>query len=283
MAYTLLAVLFSLLWAAAFVGVKVALRSSPPLFLMAFRFLVAGTLLLLVARLRGRALPATAAGWRPLVVLGLLNNALYLGLSSMGLRHVSAGMGAVIASTNPLLLAVAAAWLLRERLTALRVGGLLLSFGGVVWIMRSRLGEDNRPGGMALMLLAIVFLVSGTIAFKRLRVTHDLLVVNGGQLLAGGVALMGPSLLLEPVGAVRFTVSFLAAQAFLILGVSGLGMLIWFWLLRHGDAGRASAYFFLNPVLGLFLGAALLGEPLRVEDFAGAAAVALGIYVVQRG
>jgi drug/metabolite transporter (DMT)-like permease len=58
---------------------------------------------------------------------------------------------------------------------------------------------------------------------------------------------------------------------------------IWFWLLRHGDATRASAWFFLNPVIGVFLGAAILGEPLRVQDFLGAATVALGIHLVQRG
>ena len=60
-------------------------------------------------------------------------------------------------------------------------------------------------------------------------------------------------------------------------------MLIWFWLLTHGDATRASAFFFLNPIFGLFLGALFLGEPLTAIDFAGSAAVALGIYLVQRG
>ena len=282
MRYTLLAVLFSLLWASAFIGVKVALQSSPPLFLMAFRFLVAGGLLLTYARLRGRRLPRTRAEWGPLVALGLLNTALYLGLSSIALQHLSAGTGAVLASTNPLLLALVAAWLLGERLTAAKIAGLLLSFTGVVWIMRARMGDADRPEAMGLAMLAIGFLVTGTLVFKKLRVAQDLLVVNGAQLLAAGVALFLPSLALEPIGTVRFTPSFLAAQAFLILGVSCLGMLIWFWLLRHGDASRASAYFFLNPVLGLFLGALLLGEPLRVQDFAGSAAVAIGIYLVQR-
>ena len=117
---------------------------------------------------------------------------------------------------------------------------------------------------------------------SQTRTTTRLSRREFGGLLAAGVALFLPSLALEPIGTVRFTPSFLAAQAFLILGVSCLGMLIWFWLLRHGDASRASAYFFLNPVLGLFLGALLLGEPLRVQDFAGSAAVAIGIYLVQR-
>lgn len=280
--YTALAVLFSALWAAAFVAVKVALASSPPLFLMAVRFLAAGALLLAWVGLTGRALPRTRREWRALVVLGLLNNALYLGIASLALRHVSAGTGAVLASTNPLILAVAAWWFLGERLGLARALGLLVSFAGVVWIMRSRMGEANHPGWMTAMLLAIAFLVGGTVLFKRLRPGADLLVVNGVQLLVAGVALIAPSLLLEPVAAVRLTPSFLAAQAFLVVGVSGLGMGIWFWLLSHGDASRASAYFFLNPVLGLFLGALLLGEPLGPGDLAGSAAVAAGIYLVQR-
>lgn len=280
--YTLLALLFSFLWAAAFIGVKVALRSSPPIFLMAFRFLVAGVLLLAYARLRGLVLPATLAEWAPLALLGLLNNAIYLGLSSIGLRGVSAGMAAVLASTNPLLLALAAAWLLGERLTAWKVAGLLTSFAGVVWMMRSRMVGGDRPDAMALILLSICFLVAGTVVFKRLRLAQGLLVVNGGQLLVAGAALIVPSLIWEPVGSVRFTASFLVAQAFLILGVSCAGMLIWFWLLRHGDASRASAYFFVNPVIGLFLGWLLLGEEFHPQDLAGSVAVALGIYLVQR-
>jgi len=280
--YTLLALLFTFLWAAAFVAVKVGLYSSPPFFLMASRFLVAGVLLLAFGRLRGQTLPGSLGYWGALVVLGLLNYAIYLGLTAVALRHLSAGTGAVLASTNPLILAVVAAVFLKERLTSWKVVGLLTSFGGVVWVMRNRMGGDDRPESMALILLAIAFLVTGTILFKRWGLTENLLVVNGGQLLAAGVALMIPSLLLEPVGSVRFTPSFLAAWGFLILGVSCAGMWIWFWLLSHGDASKASAYFFLNPILGLFLGALLMGEPLHPLDFAGSAAVAVGIYLVQR-
>ena len=57
--YTLLALLFTFLWAAAFVAVKVGLYSSPPFFLMASRFLVAGVLLLAFGRLRGQTLPGS--------------------------------------------------------------------------------------------------------------------------------------------------------------------------------------------------------------------------------
>jgi drug/metabolite transporter (DMT)-like permease len=280
--YTALALVFTFFWSAAFVAVKIGLRDAPPFFLMSSRFLVAGGVLLVLAAAQGRPIPRSLAAWRPAVVLGLLNYALYLGLTALALRHLSAGMGAVLASTNPLMLALAAPWCLGERLTVWKAVGMLTSFGGVVWVMASRLGDQNRPSAMALVLLSIACLVAGTILFKRMEDVPDLLVLNAGQLVAAGVALAVPSLLWEPLGEVRLTASFLAVQAFLIAGVSWLAMMAWFWLLSHGDATRASAWFFLNPILGLLLGALVLGEPLRPEDLAGGVAVALGIYVVQR-
>lgn len=280
--YALLALLFCHLWSGAFVAVKVGLASSPPLFLMASRFLVAGAVLLAWARLAGRSMPAGGRAWATIALLGLLNNAIYLGLTAIALRSVSAGMGAILASTNPLMLAVAAPWFLGERLTPRRLVGLLVAFGGVVWVMGSRVGPDNRPWSMALLVLSIAFLVTGTILFKRIPADQDLIVLNAGQLFVAGVALIVPSVLLEDLGSVRLTASFLASQAYLIAGVSWVGMVIWFWLLRHGDATRASSWFFLNPVIGVILGALILGEPLRLGDFLGSATVALGIYIVQR-
>ena len=281
--YALLALVFCHLWSGAFVAVKIGLASSPPLFLMALRFLIAGALLLAWARLTGRRMPAGPREWASIALLGLLNNALYLGLTSIALRDLSAGMAAILASTNPLMLAVVAPWWLGERLTGRKATGLLVAFAGVVWVMASRVGPDNRPEAMALLVLSIAFLVAGTILFKRVHPDQDLVVLNAGQLVVAGVALAVPSAGLELLGTVRLTWSFVAVQAYLIAGVSWAGMLIWFWLLRHGDATRASAWFFLNPVIGVFLGAAILGEPLRVQDFLGAATVALGIHLVQRG
>ena len=280
--YTALALLFSFIWSSAFIAVKISLESSPPLFLMASRFLVAGGVLLVYAGLRGRRLPRGARQWWPLAALGILNFGLYLGLTSVALQHLSAGMGAVLASTNPLMLAVVAPWVLHERVGPLKITGIVISFAGVVWMMRSRLGDDNRPGAMVLVVASIMCLVAGTLLFKRMRLDYDLLVLNGAQLFAAGVFLIVPSLLLEALGDVRVSLRFLLSQAYLIVVVSWIGMATWFWLLRAGDATRASAWFFLNPVLGLVLGALLLGEPLGAQDFAGAAAVAAGIYLVQR-
>lgn len=227
-------------------------------------------------------MPLHAQEWRAIAVLGLLNHALYLGITTFAIERMSAGMAAVLASTNPVLLALVAPWALGERLTGLKWVGLLLSYSGVVWVMWSRVGADNRPEAMAVFLAAVGFLVSGTIAFKRLAPASDRLVLTGGQLLVAGLVLGVPAALFEPVASVRLTADFVLGQTYLIAGVSWIAMLIWFWLLDHGDATRASAWFFLNPILGLGLAALILGEPLSANDLVGAAGVAAGIYLVQR-
>ncbi|HEY3368417.1 MAG TPA: EamA family transporter [Symbiobacteriaceae bacterium] len=280
--YTGLALLFALLWASAFMGVKFGLMSSPPLFLSGLRFLLAATTLLLLARWRGLPFPDSRREWLRLGVLGLLNNALYLGLSATAMRHLSGGMAAVLASTNPLMLALVAPLFLKERPGLQKSAGLLVAFGGVVAVMQARTGGLDAPLSMALVLLANALMVTGTILFKRWAPRQDLLVVNGVQLLFAGVALLAPSLLFEPLQSVRWDLHFFGALVFLAFGISGGAMLIWFFLLRNGDAGRASVFLFLNPVLGLFLGALMLGEPLRPLDFACTAVIALGIWLVQR-
>ncbi|MGH8002199.1 MAG: EamA family transporter, partial [Brasilonema sp.] len=121
-----------------------------------------------------------------------------------------------------------------------------------------------------------------TILFKHWSPCQNLTVINGIQLLIASMTLLLPSLLWEPVAQIHWDVNFLGAITYLSFAVSCGAMMIWFFLLRSGDASKASAFFFLNPVIGLFLGSLLLGEPLQSLDFVGTVGVALGIYLVQR-
>jgi len=281
--YTPLALTFSFLWASAFIGTKVAIQSSPPLFMMGFRFAIAGGALLLFARARGAALPADRRAWAELAALGVLNHALYLGLSAIALLSIASSTGAVLASANPLMVVLAALIVLRERLPPVRVLGMLVAFAGVVVVMGSRAQLGDSPAAMLLILLANACMVAGTILFKRWAPHGDLLVVNGAQLATASLVLLLVSFGFEsPLDHVSWQPQFFLAVGYLVVFVSWGAVSIWLYLLRVGDAGRASSFLFLNPVIGLFLGALLLGDPVRPADFLGSAAVAAGIYLVQR-
>ena len=129
--------------------------------------------------------------------------------------------------------------------------------------------------------MGVVALVGSTLVYKRLRTPEDLLAANTLQLGAASIALLPLAGLLE--GPLRLVPSAeLTVSLAYLIGVMSLGAsFLWFWLLRHGEASRVSAFYFLTPIFGLALGALLLGESVRPLDGLGLAAVATGIVLVQ--
>jgi drug/metabolite transporter (DMT)-like permease len=250
--------------------------------MMGLRFVLAGGLLLLIVLLLRRPIPRTRRDLGRMVVLGVLNFALFFGLTGAALQWIAAGTGAVLASTNPLMLALVAPFLLGERLGPRKLAGMALAFASVAVMMSSRLGVGDSPLGMALVLMANTAMVTGTILFKRWAMPYDLAGMTAMQLLVGGVALLVPSLLLEPVAAVRWDANFLLTLLYMCVVLSWATMLLYLFLVRSGDASKANAFLFLNPVFGLFLGALILGEPMAPLDFVGTAGVAAGLWLVMR-
>src|SRR5262245_55858519 len=119
-------VAFCLLWSSAFAVAKVALADCPPLLLLTARFLLAGALMLGVVAARGGPWHLSRRDLAALALLGVVNNALYLGLNYVGMRGISSGLSALIVSANPVLTALLAAFLLGEQMTWRKAAGLLL-------------------------------------------------------------------------------------------------------------------------------------------------------------
>jgi len=279
------ALLYILLWSSAFIATKVGVTHSPPLTLLSVRFLCAATILAVIARVRGLPAPQGRAAWLRLGLFGLLNCTLYLGFVYESLRHLSAGMGAILAATNPLMLALVAPRLLAERLTPTRVLGLILGFGGVIFVMGARLGEGGKADtamGMALQLAGVVCLVGATVVYKRRPPQEHPLVINAVQLGTAGLALVLPALLAEDPIHARVDAPLAWSFLYLVFVISIGASLLWFWLLARGEASVASAYYFLTPIFGLGLAAILLGEPFGPRDIIGLAAVAVGIALIGR-
>src|SRR6267142_1988925 len=276
--------LFCLLWSFAFVAGKIGVTDCPPLILLAARFSLAGVLILGITALRGEAWSSLT--WRDagiFALLGIANNALYLGLGYTGLKSVSAGLGGLIVSANPVFTAMLAALLLGEALTWRKVLGLLLGIAGVAFIVWHRIsvGTDSLHG-ILFTLASLASIVTGTILFKLLAPQGSLWIGNGVQNLSAGIVLLPFAFTLADVGDVVPSARLLGAFAFLTLGGSILAYLLWFHLLKVCGATAASAYHFLMPPLGMLFAWIVLGEHVEVRDLMGIVPVALGIYLVTR-
>jgi drug/metabolite transporter (DMT)-like permease len=276
--------LFCLLWSFAFVAGKIGVTDCPPLILLTARFSLAGILILGITALRGEAWSSLT--WRDagiFAILGVANNALYLGLGYTGLQTVSAGLGGLIVSANPVFTAVLAAVFLGEALTWRKVTGLLLGISGVGFIVwhRMSVGTDSSHG-IVFTLASLASIVVGTILFKVLAPKGSLWVGNGVQNLAGGLALLPFAFTLSSVSDIVPSTRLVGAFAFLVLGGSILAYLLWFHLLKVCGATAASAYHFLMPPLGMLFAFLVLGEHVETRDLLGIVPVALGIYLVTR-
>ncbi|WP_108522190.1 DMT family transporter [Bradyrhizobium algeriense] len=276
--------LFCLLWSFAFVAGKIGVTDCPPLILLAARFSLAGVLILGITALRGEAWSSLT--WRDaaiFAILGVANNALYLGLGYTGLQTVSAGLGGLIVSANPVFTAVLAAAFLGEALTWRKVMGLLLGIAGVGFIVwhRMSVGTDDWHG-ILFTLASLASIVAGTILFKVLAPKGSLWVGNGVQNLAAGIVLLPFAFTFSSVADVVPSARLVGAFAFLVLGGSILAYLLWFHLLKVCGATAASAYHFLMPPLGMLFAFLVLGEHVEFRDLLGIVPVALGIYLVTR-
>jgi drug/metabolite transporter (DMT)-like permease len=281
--FPLLVAAFCMLWSLAFSAAKLALADCPPLLLLTMRFLLAGIFTIAAAAAYGTPWKLGRRDLMIFAVLGIANQAAYLGLSYVGLRSTSSGLAALVISANPVLTAVMAAAFLGERMTWRKAAGLLLGVGGVAFVVEGRLaGGVDHPVGIAFMIAALVALVAGTILFKKLAPTGGLWVGNGVQSLAAGLAVLPFAFTFESVGDIVPSWRLFAALAYLVLLVSVFAYLLWFHLLTVSGATAASSYHFIMPPLGMAFGWLLLGEHVALTDLVGIVPVALGIYLVTR-
>ncbi|WP_280437202.1 DMT family transporter [Nocardia carnea] len=274
-----LAAIWALLWAGAFLATEIALRDAGPATVVGARCLFAGFFLIAVRWRLLRGLPPRSL--LTLGVLGLLNNIGYLLVMAWALPHLSVGMAAVLSACTPLLVQAVSAASGEAGLTGTRILGLLLGFGGIAASAADRLGAGAvTVEGIAGGVVAVLFLVVATVGTPRLAGDTDPYLATGWQALVGGVPLViFAAVSGEPV---RTGPGPIAAILFLGLGASVIGMSLWLLLIRRAGPAGASVAQFMPPLFGVALGALFLGEEVTVVELAAVVPVAAGIVLATR-
>ncbi len=276
----LMGVVFSIMWSSAFATARILMEGAPPFLTLTGRFAISGLIAVLIARALGQSWRLDRATWVSVVIFGLCQNGLYLGLNFLAMQQIEASLAAIIASSMPLIVASLAFFFRGERMGALGLAGLMAGFAGVALVMGSRLSG----GASGAMVLACV-IGAGALAVATLLVGAaskggNLLMIVGLQMWVGAAALGAVSAALEtPV--IAHSPALWAAFAYQLLIPGLAATLIWFSLVRRIGAIKASTFHFLNPAFGVLIAAALLGERVSMTDMIGVVIAALGILAVQ--
>jgi len=276
----LMGMAFVIMWSSAFTSARMIVADAPPLTALALRFLLSGLIGVGLARLMGQSWHLSRSQWRATAVFGLCQNALYLGLNFIAMQNVEASLAAIIASTMPLLVALAGLVVFGERIQPLGFAGLIAGVIGVSLIMGARFQGGVDGLGITLCTLGVISLTVATLAMRGASTGGNFLMVIGLQMLVGSAVLAVPAILFEPFS-VNWNLRLIAAFTYTTLVPGLAATLVWFMLVDRIGTVKAATFHFLNPFFGVAIAAMFLSEKLGPLDLVGVIIITGGILAVQ--
>jgi drug/metabolite transporter (DMT)-like permease len=273
--------LYAALWASASVATKYGVQSVHPFILANARFFIAGIGMLLFVYGIQRPQNAWPRGkqWGQLTLFALLNTTIYLGAFVLALKQVSAGIGSLSTATNPLFITLLSALWLRRMPRWTELGGLLLGLVGVGIATYPLLQNSYATlEGLLILLVGMVSVSAATVYYARVDWQLPTLVINGWQVLIGGLLLLPFTLAFADFSSAQYDARFWLSVFWLIIPVSVAALQLWFFLVRL-DPVRAALWLFLCPIFGFVYAYFLLDEPITLYTLVGTGLVICGLWL----
>lgn len=275
-----------LVWGSTYLAIRIGVQHLPPAMFGGIRFLTAGAILLGGALVMGRRLPRRPKDWTTAAVVGVLLLGIGNGLVIWAEQFVESGVAAILVVTGALWMAVLDAVIpgSESRPTWRQFAGLLLGFAGTVWLVGASV-EGWREGGMLGPLAVVAASFSwalGSIYSKRHPVETTPYVHAALQMLAGGVLLAGIGLVQGEVAELDFSGAGLGALLYLIVFGSIVAYTAYVYLLKHAVPAFIGTHVYVNTVVAVLLGWAILSEHVTVRTFLAMSVILGSVVWVRR-
>jgi drug/metabolite transporter (DMT)-like permease len=272
-------------WGTTYLAIRMGLESFPPMAMIAIRFVVSGSLLLLAARLAGAHLPR-GRELRVTAFTGILNLGIGNGCLVFAEQWIPSGLAALIITVSPFwMVGIEAMMPGGERLHRPTIIGMLVGFGGAALLVSSGLSREGIGGavveGFLLLQLGSAAWSFGSVFQRRQPARAHPIVTGAIQQLAAGLAFTIPALLI-PERPIEPTPRGVAAVCYLVVFGSIVGYSSYIYALSHLRVAVVSIYSYVNPVVAVALGWLFYREPFGVREAAAVAIIFLGVGVVKR-
>lgn len=275
------------IWGTTYLGIRVSLETMPPMLMGGLRWVFAGGVLGAYMLARGEKFPR-GPELRTALLLGFLMLVLGNGGVVWAELFVPSGLTAVVIAASPFWMAgVEALQPDGERITRNAALGLLVGFSGIVlliWpeLMHGGAGGSGFLGGMVALQIACLGWSIGSSYSRRHSRQENVFSATAAQMLAGGLMMLVIGTARGEWAALSFSTR--SASAFLYLSTIGAigGFVAYTYALRHLPVSLVSLYAYINPIIAVALGVALLGEPFTSRMAAAAALVFGGVAIIRR-
>ena len=273
-------------WGASFLFIKVIVDETSALEVTEGRIFFGALAVGVVLAIRRTPLRWQPSLWAKVTVWSLAGIVVPFILIAWAEEHIASGTASVLNSTMPLFTALfAAAFLLEEQLTPIRLAGLAVGFVGVIVLTGGDIYDFRDSSVLSqLAVVAAAACYGGAAVYARsLLRREDPVVLTGGQLMIGTVLVL--PLMLAVRGTPDYSLSVEAWLSLLALGVLGTGIaiIVYLWLVDNVGSVRSSLVTYIIPIVGLFLGWAVLDESIGVSTILGSALIIAGVAGVVRG
>jgi drug/metabolite transporter (DMT)-like permease len=274
------------LWGGTYVAIRVMVEDVPPLLGAGARFAIAGVAMLAFLAARGHRVRVAPRSLAAAGLVGLLLPAGGNGLVTVAERDVPAGLAALLIASVPLWLVLMRSTVGGERVNRGTLAGVAVGFGGLALLLL----PGSRPAaatalGVLLVLVAALSWATGSFLSPRLSMPSDPLVSTAWQMIVGGGALLVGALAAGEAGDLHLadaSAKSLLAFAYLVVGGSWVAFTAYAWLLQNVPISKVATYAYVNPLVAVLLGWALLSEELSIGTLAGAALIVASVATIVR-
>lgn len=277
-----------IIWGSTYLTIRLAIDSIPPLLMAGSRFLLAGSLLYGIVRIRG-AVPPTWSQWGGALFVGGMLLLAGNGAVTWAEQSVPTAITALVVASVPLW-TVLVEWLRRggSRPGGSVVLGLIAGFAGVTLIVVSRGVHGVRlvdPVSAVVLLLGSICWAAGSVYSRHVPRGGSALQTVAMQMIAGGALLLLFGFSLGEAGefeVARITAA--SAWAFLYLALMGslVGFTAYIWLLQVSTPARVSTYAYVNPLIAVVLGRLVLGEALPAQVLGAGALILAAVVLITK-
>jgi drug/metabolite transporter (DMT)-like permease len=271
-------------WGSTYLAIKVGVMELPPFLFAGLRFLVAGLLLLAIARALGDPLPRRS-DWRTLAIVGLMLLAGGNAFVVWSEQYISSGVASIFVVTVAMWTALFDAIVPggQSELNWKVIAGLILGFLGTLLLVGATPAEiaaADKRGPIALTIASASWSL-GTVYAKRHPTKASPYMGAAFQMIVGGSAVALVGTLLGEWPAWHMSARGIGAMAYLVVFGSVLGYSAYAYALRHASATIVGTYAYVNPVIAVLLGWLLLHEPVTSRTFIAMAMILVAVVWIQ--
>jgi probable blue pigment (indigoidine) exporter len=278
----LIGIAFAALWSSAGTASKIGMLSVEPLVLTNIRFFLAMALMLGYAHFIQKKRIPQGKEWQQLAIYGFLNVTVYLGFFFIAMKTISAGIASLSTAISPIIISIMTAIWLKRRIKFGENMGLFFGITGIGIAIYPLLENSYADiQGLLLVSVSMIAYSVGTVYYAAQKWTLSLLVINGWQLLLGGIFMLPFTIFMSDWSKNMYDLRFYGSLMWLVIAVSIGAVQLWLYLLRI-DPVKASLWLFLCPIFGFGFAAILLNEPITFYTVVGTFCVIFGLYLAQR-